>query len=48
MQIRRGAESGSEMGVFHDLRQIQRQDNLYHILDEFFPFEFATSIFCAT
>ena len=48
MQIRRGAESGSEMGVFHDLRQIQRQDNLYHILNEFFPFEFATSIFYAT
>jgi hypothetical protein len=45
MQIRRGAESGSEMGVFHDLRHIQRQDNLYHVLDEFFPFEFATSIF---
>jgi hypothetical protein len=48
VQIRRGAESGSEMGVFHDLRQIQRQDNLYYILDEFFPFEFATSIFYAT
>lgn len=47
-QIRRGAEDGSEMGAFHDLHTIQRQDNLYRILDEYAPFEFATSIFYAT
>jgi hypothetical protein len=47
-QIRRGAEDGSEMGAFHDLHTTQRQDNLDHILDEYSPFEFATSIFYAT
>ncbi|HEY4385661.1 MAG TPA: hypothetical protein VGN34_14480, partial [Ktedonobacteraceae bacterium] len=44
-EIRRGAEGGSEMGVFHYLRQVQRQDNLYHSLDEYFPFHLAVNVF---
>jgi hypothetical protein len=37
-QIQRGASNGSQMGVFNFLRQTQRQDNLYHILNEYLPF----------
>lgn len=47
-QIRRGGEDGSEMGVFHSLRNIQRQDNLYHILDEYFPYAMLVNIFYET
>jgi len=36
-EIRRGAEDGSEMGVFHDLFQPQREDNLRLRLDEYVP-----------
>lgn len=36
-EITRGAEDGSEMGVFHDLFQPQRADNLRARLDEFTP-----------
>lgn len=36
-EIRRGAEDGSEMGVFHDLFQPQREDNLRGRLDEYTP-----------
>jgi hypothetical protein len=34
-QIRRGASEGSEMGVFHELCQAQRRDNLLRILEEY-------------
>ncbi|HTK07115.1 MAG TPA: hypothetical protein VL485_08100, partial [Ktedonobacteraceae bacterium] len=44
-EIRRGAEGGSEMGAFHYLRQVQRQDNFYHALDEYFPFHLAINVF---
>ncbi len=47
-QIRRGGEDGSEMGVFNSLRNIQRQDNLQHILDEYFPFNMSANIFYMT
>lgn len=36
-EIRRGAEDESEMGVFHDLFQPQREANLRTRLDEFTP-----------
>ena len=36
-EITRGAEDLSEMGVFHDLYQPQRADNLQRRLDEFTP-----------
>jgi len=37
VEISRGAEDGSEMGVFHDLFQPQRADNLAARLTEFTP-----------
>ena len=36
-EIKRGAEDGSEMGVFHDLFQPQREANLRARLDEYTP-----------
>ncbi|MBF6336848.1 hypothetical protein IU450_13255 [Nocardia abscessus] len=36
-EIRRGADDGSEMGVFHDLFQPQREDTLRLRLDEYTP-----------
>jgi hypothetical protein len=36
-EITRGAEDGSELGVFHDLFQPQREDNLLARLEEFLP-----------
>ena len=36
-EIKRGAESGSEMGVFHDLFEPQREANLRARLDEYTP-----------
>jgi hypothetical protein len=36
-QIRRGATGGSEMGVFHELHQAQRQDNIMQLLKEYLP-----------
>lgn len=36
-EITRGAEDGSELGVFHDLFGPQREDNLRHRLAEFSP-----------
>jgi hypothetical protein len=36
-EIKRGAESGSEMGVFHDLFEPQREANLRTRLDEYTP-----------
>ncbi|PMN70244.1 hypothetical protein [Enterovibrio norvegicus] len=36
-EIRRGADSGSEMGMYHHLYQPQREDALKFRLDEFLP-----------
>jgi len=37
-EIKTGAEDGSEMGVFHHLRQPQRETNLRIRLEEYLPF----------
>jgi hypothetical protein len=47
-QIRRGAADGSEMGAFHDLRQTQRQDNLFHALQEYLPYGLEAGYFYVT
>jgi hypothetical protein len=39
-----GAADGSEMGAFHRLYQVQRQDNLRQTLAEYLPFGLATGI----
>jgi len=39
-----GAADGSEMGAFHRLYQVQRQDNLRRVIDEYLPFGLATGI----
>ena len=36
-EIKRGADDESEMGVFHDLFQPQREANLRTRLDEYIP-----------
>jgi hypothetical protein len=36
-EIRRGADDGSEMGVFHDLYEPQREDSLRARLAEYTP-----------
>jgi len=46
--IRRGAPDGGEMGAFHDLFLVQRQDNLNAILDEFMPFGLEAGIYFIT
>jgi hypothetical protein len=38
MEIRAGAEDGSEMGVFCHLKQPQRETNLRIRLEEYLPF----------
>jgi hypothetical protein len=47
-EIRTGADDESEMGVFHDLFQPQREANLQARLDEFVPAAMDASIFHAT
>jgi hypothetical protein len=44
VEIRCGAEDESEMGVFHDLYQPQREDNLRLRLDEYTPSGMETGI----
>jgi hypothetical protein len=44
-EIRRGAEDGAEMGVFHDLYQPQRTDHLQQRLDAFQPASMHAAIF---
>lgn len=43
-----GAADGSEMGAFHRLYQVQRQDNLRHALAEYLPFGLETGITYST
>jgi hypothetical protein len=43
-----GAADGSEMGAFHSLYQVQRQDNLLQALDEYLPFGLVTGITYST
>jgi hypothetical protein len=47
-EISRGADDESEMGVFHDLFQPQREANLRSRLDEFTPAGMDAGIFFAT
>ncbi len=47
-EIKSGADDTSEMGVFHDLYQLQRAANLQARLDEYTPADMETSIFYAT
>jgi hypothetical protein len=46
-EIKRGAEDESEMGVFHDLFQPQREANLRTRLDEYTPAGMETGIIYA-
>lgn len=48
VEIRRGAESTSEMGAFHNLYQPQREANLAARLDEFTPAGMEAGIIFAT
>lgn len=47
-EIRKGAENGSEMGVFADLQQPQRESNLQTALDEYLRFGLEAGIFFVT
>ncbi|MEM9218818.1 MAG: hypothetical protein AAGD25_31320 [Cyanobacteria bacterium P01_F01_bin.150] len=47
-EIRHGADDASEMGVFHDLYQPQRETNLQLRLDEYLRFSLGAGIFFAT
>ena len=47
-EITRGADDESEMGVFHDLFQAQREANLRVRLDEYIPAGSDVSIILAS
>ncbi|MFT3769522.1 MAG: hypothetical protein QM820_29135 [Minicystis sp.] len=47
-EIRRGADDGSEMGVFHELYQPQREDHLRARLDEYLRFGLEAGLVYAT
>ncbi len=48
LQIRTGAEDGSEMGVFASLRNPQREANLRQRLNEYLPFGLEPAVLFAT
>lgn len=48
VEIRTGAEDGSEMGAFSHLKQPQREANLGASLDEYLPFGLDSGIFFVT
>jgi hypothetical protein len=48
VEIRSGADDGSEMGVFHDLFQVQRETNLRARLEEYLRFGLEAGIFFVT
>ncbi len=48
LEIRSGADDGSEMGAFHDLYQIRRETNLKVRLDEYLRFGLEVGIVYAT
>jgi hypothetical protein len=43
--ITAGAESGSEMGAYHNLFQLQREANLQAVIDEYLPYGLETGLF---
>lgn len=47
-EIRTGAEDGAEMGVFHHLKQPQREANLRAALDEYLRFGLEAGLFYVT
>ncbi len=47
-EIRTGADDGSEMGVFHDLYQPQRESDLRTRLDEFLRYGMESGVFYAS
>lgn len=47
-EIRGGAVDGSEMGAYHDLFQLQAEENLREILDEYLPLHLNASIYYVT
>jgi len=48
IELRRGADDGSEIGVFHELYQPQREANLRTSLDEYLRFGLEAGIFFAS
>jgi hypothetical protein len=48
VEIRSGADDGSEMGVFHDLFQVQRETNLRARLEEYLRFGLEAGVFFVT
>jgi hypothetical protein len=48
MQIRTGAEDGSEMGAFHIVQAARREANLRAALDEYLRFGLEAGIFYAS
>jgi hypothetical protein len=48
VEIRGGADDGSEMGVFHHLYQLRRETNLRERLDEYLRFGLEAGIFYVT
>ena len=48
LEIRTGAEDGSEMGAFCNLKQPQRESNLRLRLQEYLPFGLEPGIIYAT
>ena len=48
VEIRSGADDGSEMGVFHDLFQVQRETNLRARLQEYLRFGLEAGVLFVT
>lgn len=48
LEIREGSEDGSEMGVYSQLKQPQREDNLRLRLEEYFPFGLEAGVVYST
>ncbi len=48
LEIRKGAEDGSEMGAYNHLKQPQREVNLRIRLEEYLPFGLEPGIICVT
>lgn len=47
-EIRAGASDGAEMGVFHGLNEVQREENLRAVLEDYLPFDLQPRVIYAT
>jgi hypothetical protein len=47
-EIRAGASDGAEMGVFHGLNEVQREENLRAVLEDYLPFNLEPRVIYAT